>query len=78
MEDELIEKLISSLDFNSEVKFLLEEEIKREYGEDLYKDINKEFQDNWSYELSERIESIDINALVKDAVKKAIIAKNKI
>ena len=72
MEKELIEKLASCTDFQSEIKFLLEEEIKKEYGEDLYYKIHKEFHDNWAYELSERIESIDIKALITDAVKKAL------
>ena len=75
MEEELIEKLISCADFRSQFNFLLHDEIKKEYGVELYEKINKEFSDNWSYELSERIESIDIKALITDAVKKALSDK---
>ena len=72
MEEELIEQLLSSADFKSQFKFLREEEIIEKYGETLYNKIKKEFSDNWSYELSERLESIDIKALITDSVKKAL------
>ena len=72
MQDELIEKLISCSDFKSRFMFLEEADIRKNYGDDLYEAIYKEFSDNWSYELSERLESIDIRALITAAVKKAI------
>ena len=72
MEEELIEKLISCAYFKSQFEFLLETEIKEMYGEALYNDIKKEFSDNWSYELSERLESIDLKALITDAVRKSL------
>ncbi len=72
MEEELIEKLISCSDFKSRFRFLDEQQIREEFGDDLYETIYKEFSDNWSYELSERLESIDIKALITAAVKKAL------
>ena len=72
MEDELIEKLISCSDFKSRFRFLDEQEIRQKFGDDLYETIYKEFSDNWSYELSERLESIDIRALITAAVKKSL------
>ena len=72
MEEELIQKLISCSDFKSQFKFLEEEIIREEYGNELFEDINKEFTESWSYEISERLESIDIKALITDAVRKAI------
>tara|TARA_Y100001968_G_scaffold134192_1_gene122453 strand:+ start:280 stop:516 length:237 start_codon:yes stop_codon:yes gene_type:complete len=72
MEEELIEKLISCSDFKSRFMFLDEDNIRKTYGDDLYEAIYKEFSDNWSYELSERLESIDIRALITAAVKKAL------
>jgi len=78
MEEELIEKLISCADFKSKFSFLEEEEIKKNYGEKLYNSIYKEFSDNWSYELSERLESIDIKALIKASVIKAIKTNKEI
>ena len=77
MEEELIEKLISCSDFKSRFRFLDEEEIRQQFGDDLYEMIYKEFSDNWSYELSERLESIDIRALITAAVKKALEPPNK-
>ena len=72
MEEELIEKLISCSDFKSRFRFLDEQEIRQKFGDDLYETIYKEFSDNWSYELSERLESIDIRALITAAVKKSL------
>tara|TARA_Y100001968_G_C19280881_1_gene679131 strand:+ start:299 stop:556 length:258 start_codon:yes stop_codon:yes gene_type:complete len=72
MEDDLIEKLIACSDFKSQFSFLQEKEIREVYGDDLFETINKEFSDNWAYELSERLESIDIKALITAAVRKAL------
>ena len=72
MEEELIEKLIACSDFKSKFTFLNEQEIRDKYGDDLYESITKEFSDNWSYELSERLESIDIRALITSAVKNSL------
>ena len=72
MKEELINKLIDCADFKSQFSFLEEEEIKKQFGERLYQQIYDDFSDHWSYELSERLESIDIKALVSAAVEKAI------
>ena len=72
MKDELIQKLIKCSDFKSQFSFLNETEIKEKYGEKLYEEIYKEFSDHWSYELSERLDSIDIKALITAAVEKAL------
>jgi len=72
MRDELIQKLINSAEFKSQMIFTNENEIRKEYGDELYNSISKKFSDNWSYELTERLESIDIKALITDAVEKSI------
>ena len=72
MRNELVQKLFENADFKSQFTFLNEEQVIKEYGSDLYKVIYEEFIDHWSYELSERLESIDIKALITAAVDKAI------
>ena len=76
MKEEVIQKLIDCSDFRSQFSFLKEDELKEQYGVDLYNKIYKEFSDHWAYELSERIESIDIKALITDAVDKALTQKD--
>ena len=70
--EELINKLVEGADFKSQFLFMNEEELKEKYGDKLFLDIRKEFFDHWSYELTEKLESIDIKALIADAVNKAM------
>ena len=70
--EKLIEKLVNNADFKSQFTFLCEDELKNEIGKDLYESICKEFYDHWSYELSEKLETIDIKALIAAAVNKFI------
>ena len=70
--EEVVNKLLKCADFKSQFTFLEEDLLKKELGETFYKDIYNEFFDHWSYELSERLESIDLSALISAAVNKAI------
>ena len=72
MKEELIKELIECSDFKSQFSFLKEEDIRKKYGDKLYEEIYKDFSDHWSYELSERLDSIDIKALISAAVEKAV------
>ena len=76
MNEKLIKKLIDCAEQDYKFSFKKEKEIKEEYGEELYNRIYKEFIDHWSYEISERIDSINLEALILDAVKKAYCDEN--
>tara|TARA_Y100001968_G_C19038348_1_gene563213 strand:- start:71 stop:364 length:294 start_codon:yes stop_codon:yes gene_type:complete len=77
LKEEILTDLIRSSDFKSQFKFKTEIDLKKKYGNGLYDKIYNEFMGNWKYELSERLDSIDIKALLTAAIEKALSSEEE-